>query len=33
MIATVFALVIGAIIGVGTLILFAVVLGHLENID
>jgi hypothetical protein len=33
MIATVIALVIGAIIGVGTLILFAVVLAHLENID
>ncbi|MEY3762436.1 MAG: hypothetical protein RIS97_1189 [Pseudomonadota bacterium] len=33
MIATVFALVIGAIIGVGTLILFALVLAHLENID
>jgi hypothetical protein len=33
MIATVIALVIGAIIGVGTLILFALVLAHLENID
>jgi len=33
MIMTIFALSIGAIIGVGTLILFAVVLGHLENID
>ena len=31
MIATVIALVIGAIIGVGTLILFALVLAHLEN--
>jgi hypothetical protein len=33
MIMTVFALVIGAIIGVGTMILFALVLAHLENID
>jgi hypothetical protein len=33
MIATVFALVIGAVIGVGTLVLFAVILAHLQDID
>lgn len=33
MIATVLALVIGAIIGVGTLILFAILLAHVQNVD
>ena len=33
MIATVFALVIGAIIGIGTLILFAMLLAHVQNVD
>jgi len=33
MIATVFALILGAIVGVGTLILFAVVLAHLQDVD
>jgi hypothetical protein len=33
MIATVFALLIGAIIGVGTLILIAVILAHLQDLD
>ena len=33
MIATVFALAIGAIIGVGTLILFAMVLAHVQSED
>jgi uncharacterized membrane protein required for colicin V production len=33
MIATVLALVVGAIIGVGTLVLFAMVLAHVQNED
>ena len=33
MIATVLALIIGAIIGVGTLVLFAMVLAHVQNED
>ena len=33
MIATVFALILGAIVGIGTLVLFAVVLAHLQDID
>jgi len=33
MIATVFALAIGAIIGVGTLVIIAYLLAYLENID
>ena len=33
MIATVFALVIGAIIGVGTLVLFAMFLAHVQSVD
>ena len=33
MIATVFALAIGAVIGVGTLVLFAVILAHLQDLD
>jgi hypothetical protein len=33
MIATVFALILGAIVGVGTLVLFAVVLAHLQDVD
>ena len=33
MIATVFALVIGAIIGVGTLVLLAILLAHLQDVD
>ena len=33
MIATVFALVIGAIIGVGTIVLFAMLLAHVQNED
>ena len=33
MIATVLALAIGAIIGVGTLVLFAMVLAHVQNED
>ena len=32
-IATVFALAIGAIIGVGTLVLFAILLAHVQNVD
>jgi len=32
-IATVFALVIGAIIGVGTLLIFAMLLAHVQNVD
>jgi hypothetical protein len=33
MIATIFALILGAIVGVGTLVLFAVVLAHLQDAD
>ena len=33
MIATVFALAIGAIIGIGTLILFAMLLAHVQSED
>lgn len=33
MIATVLALTIGAIIGVGTLILFAILLAHVQSVD
>ena len=33
MIATVLALAIGAIIGVGTLVLFAMFLAHVQNVD
>ena len=33
MIATVFALAIGAIIGIGTLILFAMLLAHVQSVD
>ena len=33
MIATVFALLIGAIIGIGTLVLIAVILAHLQDLD
>ena len=33
MIATVFALAIGAIIGVGTLVLFAILLAHVQSVD
>jgi hypothetical protein len=33
MIATVLALLIGAIIGVGTLVLIAVILAHLQDLD
>ena len=33
MIATVFALLIGAFIGIGTLVLIAYLLAYLENID
>ena len=33
MIATVFALLIGAAIGIGTLVLIAYLLAYLENID
>ena len=33
MIATVFALAIGAVIGVGTLVLFAMLLAHLQDLD
>ena len=33
MIATVFALTMGAIIGVGTLFLFAMVLEHVQSVD
>ena len=33
MIATVLALVIGAIIGVGTLVLFAILLAHVQSVD
>jgi uncharacterized membrane protein required for colicin V production len=33
MIATVIALLIGAIIGIGTLVLFAMLLAHVQNVD
>lgn len=33
MIATVLALLIGAVIGVGTLVLFAMLLAHVQNVD
>ena len=33
MIATVLALVIGAIIGVATLVIFAMLLAHVQNVD
>ena len=33
MIATVFALLIGAIIGVGTLVIFALFLAHVQSVD
>ena len=33
MIATVFALLIGAIIGVGTLVIFAMFLAHVQSVD
>jgi len=33
MIATVLALVLGAIIGVGTLVLFAMLLAHVQSVD
>ena len=33
MIATVFALAIGAIIGVATLVIFAMLLAHVQNVD
>ena len=33
MIATVLALAIGAIIGVGTLVLFAMLLAHVQSVD
>ncbi len=33
MIATIFALAIGAIIGVGTLVLFVIVLAHVQSED
>ena len=33
MIATVIALLIGAIIGIGTLVLFAMLLAHLQDLD
>jgi len=33
MIVTAFLLILGAIIGVGTLVLFAVVLAHLQDVD
>ena len=33
MIATVIALLIGAIIGIGTLVLFAMFLAHVQNVD
>jgi len=33
MIATVFALAIGAIIGVGTLVIIAYILAYLEDVD
>ena len=33
MIATVFALAIGAVIGVGTLVLFAMLLAHVQSVD
>ena len=32
-IATIFALAIGAIIGVGTLLIFAMLLAHVQNVD
>jgi len=33
MIATVFALILGAIVGIGTLVLFAVILAYLQDVD
>ena len=33
MIATVFALAIGAVIGIGTLVLFAMLLAHVQSVD
>jgi hypothetical protein len=33
MIATIFALILGAIIGIGTVVLIAVILAHLQDID
>ena len=33
MIATVLALLIGAVIGIGTLVLFAMLLAHVQNVD
>ena len=33
MIATVIALLIGAIIGVGTVVIFAMLLAHVQNVD
>ena len=33
MIATVFALAIGAVIGIGTLVLVAYLLAHLQDVD
>jgi hypothetical protein len=33
MIATVFALAIGAIVGIGTLVLIALLLAHLQDLD
>ena len=33
MIATVFALILGAIVGIGTLVLIAYILAHLQDID
>ena len=33
MIATVLALLIGAVIGIGTLVIFAMLLAHVQNVD
>jgi hypothetical protein len=33
MIATIIALLIGAVIGVGTLVLLAILLAHLQDVD
>jgi hypothetical protein len=33
MIATIFALILGAIVGIGTLVLIAYILAHLQDID
>ena len=33
MIATFFFLILGAIVGIGTLVLFAVILAHLQDFD